>query len=86
MGTAAVTTLGMGDADMKEIASIISMVLSSTKPAVIKTGKNAGSLSKAKYEIAAGVAGKAKNRVKDLLDKFPLYPELDLAFMQKSFQ
>ncbi len=86
MGTAAVTTLGMGDAEMKEIASIIQLVLSNTKPATITTGKNAGNLSKAKYEITDGVIEEARSRVKALLDTFLLYPELDLTFMQKNFQ
>lgn len=85
MGTAALTTLGMGDAEMKEIASIIKMLLSSTTPATIKSGKNAGKKSKAKYDIDPSVVEKARERVNVLLEKYPLYPELDLEFMKEKF-
>ncbi len=51
LGTAALTTLGMGDSEMKEIASIIKLLLSKAKPVIIKSGKNAGKKSRAKYEI-----------------------------------
>ena len=86
VGTAAVTTLGMGKSEMKEIASIIGTVLSNTRPAIVTKGKNAGKSSKAKYEISEEVAAAAKQRVRDLLSRFPVYPELDLNFMQEHFQ
>jgi glycine hydroxymethyltransferase len=85
VGTPAVTTLGMGDAEMAEIASIIHRVLGNTSPAVIAGGKNAGSMSKAKYTIEAAIAAEAKERVGTLLARYPVYPELDLSFMQKAF-
>jgi glycine hydroxymethyltransferase len=75
----------MGDEEMAEIASIIHRVLGSTSPAVISSGKNAGSMSKAKYSIEPAIAAEAKERVGTLLSRYPVYPELDLNFMQKAF-
>ncbi|MFO7849646.1 MAG: glycine hydroxymethyltransferase, partial [Spirochaetia bacterium] len=85
IGTPAVTTLGMGEAEMKEIASIFKLVLSNTKPKILSTGKNAGKPSKVKYEIDHSVVEKAKQRVDDLLSRYPVYPELDLHFFQEHF-
>ncbi len=85
VGTPAVTTLGMGEAEMKEIASIFKLVLSNTKPEIIAKGENAGKASKAKYVLDEKVKEQAKSRVKALLDKFPVYPELDLELLQKYF-
>ncbi|OQY31677.1 MAG: serine hydroxymethyltransferase [Anaerolineaceae bacterium 4572_5.2] len=51
VGTPAVTTVGMGEAEMKEIAAIIQLVLENTQPAAIASGKNAGKPSKAKYIV-----------------------------------
>ncbi len=85
LGTAATTTLGMGGAEMKEIAAIVKLVLTSTKQALITTGENAGKPSKAKYEIDPTAKTEAKARVKALLDKFPVYPQLDLELLEKYF-
>src|SRR6056297_312950 len=85
IGTPGVTTLGMGKEEMKEISSIIKMVLSNTKPKILSTGKNAGKPSKAKYEIEPSFVKEAVERVQALLDRFVLYPELDLDFMEKKF-
>ena len=85
IGTPGVTSLGMGGEEMKEIASIIKMVLSATKAKILSTGKNAGKPSRSKYEIEQSVIDQAFSRVKDLLDKYPVYPELDLEFLQREF-
>jgi glycine hydroxymethyltransferase len=85
LGTPAVTTVGMGEAEMKEIAAIMKLVLANTKPALVESGKNAGKLSRAKYLIADAARVEAKARIKVLQDKFPVYPELDLAFLQAHF-
>lgn len=85
IGTPAVTTLGMGEAEMKEIASIIALVLKNTEPAKITKGENAGTLSKSKAVTKPEAAEEATRRVKALLDRFVLYPELDLNFLQENY-
>ena len=85
IGTPAVTTLGMGEAEMKEIASIIAMVLRNAKPKLLTKGERAGELSKNKAEAPTEIMEEARNRVQSLLDRFLLYPELDLEFLEKEF-
>ncbi|NLW30660.1 MAG: glycine hydroxymethyltransferase [Fibrobacter sp.] len=85
IGTPAVTTLGMGKEEMQEIASVIHLVLSNLKPDTVKSGNNAGKPSKAKYVTDQKIVTDAQNRVKVLLDRYPVYPELDLEFMEKHF-
>jgi glycine hydroxymethyltransferase len=75
LGTAALSTLGMGAEEMKEIAEIIVSVLSHTKAMTVeKTGK----LSKAKAVTEPHIIAMAKKRVSDILEQFPLYPEIEL--------
>lgn len=85
LGTPAITTLGMNEDDMKEIASIITLIIKNTKPALIKKGKNEGQPSKARYVIPGDISKEAKTRVKVLLEKYPVYPELDLKFLKKHY-
>ena len=85
VGTPAITTLGMGNNEMKEIASVFGKVLTNTTPDTIKRGKNAGSFSKANYNIAESIANEAKSTVINLLNNFPVYPELDVEFMKRVF-
>lgn len=85
IGTPAVTTLGMGDEEMKEIASIIALVLKNAKPVILTKGENAGKQSKNKAKVPQEVMDEAKARVQALLDKHLLYPELDLDFLSKEF-
>ncbi|HIJ73093.1 MAG TPA: glycine hydroxymethyltransferase [Candidatus Hydrogenedentes bacterium] len=85
MGTPAATTLGMGQAQMREIASVIKHVLANTRPAMLDAGKRAGLPSKTKYVIDEAALDEGRARVKALLDAYPVYPELDLAFLQKHF-
>jgi glycine hydroxymethyltransferase len=85
IGTPAVTTLGMGPDEMREIASIIKFVLSNTKAKILTKGKNAGNPSKAKYDIDQSIIDEAIKREGTLLDRYPVYPELDLDFLMKHF-
>lgn len=85
LGTAAVTTLGMGPAEMKEIAAIVKLVLKAASATTIAAGAKAGTLSKAKYTVEAFAISEGTARVKALLDRFPVYPNLDLALLQKHF-
>ena len=85
IGTPAVTTLGMGPGQMKEIAAIIKLVLAHTSADTIETGPNAGKQSKAKYTIEPGAHHEARDRVQGLLQAFPVYPSLDLPFLQQHF-
>jgi glycine hydroxymethyltransferase len=75
LGTPALTTLGMEAPEMEEVASILSLVLSST------TADN----SKVKYTIKEQALSEAHKRVADLLSRFVLYPEIDVPFLQKRF-
>jgi glycine hydroxymethyltransferase len=85
IGTPAVTTLGMGKPEMKEIASIIALVLKNTRPAKITKGEKAGQLSKAKTITDPAVIKEADERVLALLRAYKLYPQLDLEFLQEFF-
>ena len=80
-GTPAVTTLGMGKAEMDEIADIIDTALKAAKPALTKDGK----VSKGKVEVDGEKKREVQTRVAKLLERFRLYPELDLDFLKKHF-
>lgn len=83
LGTAAPTSLGMGKEEMAELGSIIAAVIKGTSQA--QTEKDPAKKSKAKYIIDPAVKTEAIGRVKKLLDRFPVYPELDLELLKKAF-
>ncbi|MDR0404155.1 MAG: serine hydroxymethyltransferase, partial [Treponema sp.] len=83
IGTAATTTLGMGAAEMEELGSIISLVLKGTSQA--PDSEDPAKRSRSKYVIRPEVKAEAIDRVKKLLDRFPVYPELDLELLKKAF-
>jgi glycine hydroxymethyltransferase len=83
IGTPALTTLGMGPDEMKEIGSIVYDILSNTTANTIASGPNAGKKSKAKATTDQDVIGKARVRVSGLLARFPLYPEIDAEVLKK---
>ena len=85
IGTPALTTLGMGIDEMKEVAAIIALVLKNTKPVILTKGENAGKPSKAKAKTDPAAQQEAIDRVLNLLSSFVLYPELDLQFLQTAF-
>jgi glycine hydroxymethyltransferase len=78
LGTPAVTTLGMGDAEMHEIGEVIARVLGATEPGTIATGPNRGKPSLVQFELDPAIAEEARARAADLLARHPLYPEIDL--------
>jgi glycine hydroxymethyltransferase len=73
LGTPALTTLGMGTAEMKQIAAMIKKALSACQPGVGNDGKT----SPSKYVLDSAVQEQVKAEVGELLSKFRLYPELD---------
>ena len=83
IGTAAVTTLGMGKAEMDELGSIIALVLKNTVQA--PDAKDPAKKSKAKYIIDPKAKAEALDRIKKLQDRFPVYPELDLKLLKEAF-
>ncbi|MDR2404242.1 MAG: glycine hydroxymethyltransferase [Spirochaetaceae bacterium] len=83
IGTAAVTTLGMGAAEMEELGSIIALVLKNTAPAA--DPGDPSKKSRAKYVIDGKAKAEALDRVGKLLSRFPVYPELDLELLKKTF-
>ena len=73
LGTPAVTTLGMGPPEMREIAAIIGSVLRATTPGTTAAGK----VSLATYRLEERVREEAERRARDLLGRFPLYPGIE---------
>ncbi|MFI1194680.1 glycine hydroxymethyltransferase [Micromonospora sp. NPDC020750] len=75
IGTPALTTRGLGVAEMDATAELIHTVLSQTV-----SGSNAdGTPSKAKYVLDPALADKVSRQATDLLSTFPLYPSVTLS-------
>ncbi|MQA26480.1 MAG: glycine hydroxymethyltransferase [Micromonosporaceae bacterium] len=74
IGAPALTTRGLGTAEMDEVARLIHTVLAETKPAPGPDGKP----SKARYALEDKVASDVARQASELLANFPLYPTVDL--------
>ncbi|GAB3978872.1 hypothetical protein GCM10027615_54090 [Plantactinospora veratri] len=74
LGTPALTTRGLGVAEMDEVAGLLHTVLSATRPGV---GPD-GAPSKARYVLDGAVARRVAGQAADLLADYPLYPLVDL--------
>ena len=68
IGTPALTTRGLGAAEMDQIAELMHTVLSQTKPGA----------SKAKFNLDEAVSDRVAKQATELLSGFPLYPQVDL--------
>jgi glycine hydroxymethyltransferase len=76
-GTPGVTTLGMGPAEMNEIAEVVALVLKNIVPSTTKSGAS----DKAKFKLDDQLRDQARARAQALLASFPVYPEIDLPFL-----
>lgn len=74
LGTPALTSRGLGGEEFDRVAELIVDVLKNTRA----NAAPSGGTSKAKYTIADGVAQRTQAAAAELLDKFPLYPGLEL--------
>jgi glycine hydroxymethyltransferase len=74
-GTPALTTRGFGESEFDRVAELVVDVLKNTSVGTTK----AGAPSKAAYTLADGVADRTHSASAELLEKFPLYPGLDLS-------
>src|SRR5207244_6196755 len=62
-GTPAVTTLGMGQAEMAEVASVVALVLKNVRPATTKSGAR----DKAKYTLDDAIRDQVRARADAIL-------------------
>jgi glycine hydroxymethyltransferase len=81
LGTAAMTTLGMGKDEMTQIGQLIANVLKNVKPGT----DDKGAPSKARYTLDENVKKESLQKVRKMLDGYVLYPEIDLEFFKKYF-
>jgi len=73
-GTPALTTRGFGADEFDRVAELTVNVLKNTTP----TTTAAGTPGKAKYALADGVVASTKAASAEMLDRYPLYPGLEL--------
>jgi glycine hydroxymethyltransferase len=78
LGSPAVTTLGMGTAEMREIADVLVTVLHATSPGVVAAGPNRGKPSLVQVRLDDAIAQAARSRMTDLLARHLLYPQIEL--------
>jgi glycine hydroxymethyltransferase len=78
LGTPAVTTLGMGADEMREIGDLLATVLHATSQGVVASGPNTGKPSLVHFHLDDVTADAARSRVTNLLERHPLYAEIEL--------
>jgi glycine hydroxymethyltransferase len=78
LGSAAITTLDFTREEITEVADIIKSVLSETRPAAATATDSSAKLTKGQYDVAPAVIESAHARVRDVLERHPVYPEIDL--------
>ncbi|MBI5273572.1 MAG: glycine hydroxymethyltransferase [Chlamydiales bacterium] len=81
LGTPALTTLGMKEKEMKIIGEIIINILSKTEPVM---NEKTGGLSKATVKVDHKILEKARSQVSELLEDYPLYPEIRINVMESA--
>ena len=81
LGSSAITTLDFRSEEISEIADIMKSVLSETTPAQPTATDSSAKRTKGQYEVASSVVASAKSRVRELLDRHPVYPEIDLGLI-----
>ena len=69
---------------MTELGELIAKVVKGTTQAPVQSGADSKK-SKAKYFIDSAVKSEVHTRIKTLMERFPVYPELDLQFLKKYF-
>ncbi|MGE5291280.1 MAG: glycine hydroxymethyltransferase [Micromonosporaceae bacterium] len=74
LGTPAVTTLGMGEEEMAEVADVMHRVLGATRPA----SASDGTPSRSKHVTDSAVSREAAERIAGLMARYPVYPQIDL--------
>jgi glycine hydroxymethyltransferase len=82
LGTPAVTTLGMREAEMDEIADLMGRVLHEATPRTLASGK----ASKKEVDLSDALVRETRARAKALLDAFPLYPSIDLTQLERAIE
>jgi len=68
---------------MTELGELIAKVVKGTTQA--PDTKDPSKKSKAKYTVNESVKSEVHKRVNSLLDRFPVYPQLNLDFLKKHF-